>query len=81
MERKEFLRAFVIGIDLDAAAKRGQLHMQNMVSASFLTTGWTADVTLKTPCPREWTVRFRRGALAWKANCLKSGRCSHECSQ
>ena len=41
MERKEFLRAFVIGIDLDAAANRGQLHMQNMVSASFLTTGWS----------------------------------------
>jgi len=29
--------------------------------------GWTPDVTLKTPCPREWTVRFQQGLGAWKS--------------
>jgi hypothetical protein len=33
LEQKEFLRAFVIGIDLDPKAKRGTLHMHNMVAA------------------------------------------------
>lgn len=40
LERKEFLRAFVIRIDLDPEAKRGTLHMHNMVATSFLTSGW-----------------------------------------
>ncbi len=37
IERKEFLRCFVVGIDLDPKAKRGTLHLHNMVAASFLT--------------------------------------------
>lgn len=40
LEQKEFLRCFVAGIDLDPAAKRGTLHMHNMVAASFSTNGW-----------------------------------------
>ena len=40
LEQKEFLRCFVVGVDLDPAAKQGTLHMHNMVAASFLTSGW-----------------------------------------
>jgi len=40
LEQKEFLRTFVVGIDLDPAAKTGTLHMHNMVAASFCTSGW-----------------------------------------
>jgi len=40
LEQKEFLRAFVVSIDLDPAAKKGVLHMHNMVAASFCISGW-----------------------------------------
>ena len=67
VERKEFLRCFVIGIELDPEAKRGVLHMHNMVAASFSISGWTPPDQKKTQCTQEWTLRFRHSSSAWKA--------------
>jgi len=66
LEQKEFLSAFVEGISLHPQERRGTLKIRDLVAASFSTTGWTAMNTLKTPCPREETLAFRRGERSWK---------------
>jgi site-specific DNA recombinase len=65
MEKKEFLRGFVVGIDLDPEAKQGVLHMHDVVAASFSINGWTPDVLEKTSGWRG-EERFRGEGAEWR---------------
>ena len=64
----------VDGITLHPLEMRGVLRMRDdMIAASFGTAGWTPDVTLKTPCPREWTVRFAKSCSStWRTHAGRS---------